>query len=105
MAANDPVNLMKFGDFVGHWFLHAYDQFEIWGFFCRHVKAVYEEGAEFMVALDTEQYIFGSTVMRKENWPQILHDHPEPNFSIDVDVPLIFDADQSVFELRGCHAR
>ncbi|CAL1147383.1 unnamed protein product [Cladocopium goreaui] len=112
MAANNPHMLMAHADIVGHWFLHSYDQYELWRYFIRHVRGVEEAGEEKMVALDTEQLIFGSTVFQKENWPELLND-AEPGIatkegkghSIDVDVPLVFDAPQRVFETHGCSGR
>eukprot|EP00435_Cladocopium_sp_Y103_P019892 s1661_g4.t2 len=112
MAANNPHMLMAHADIVGHWFLHSYDQYELWRYFIRHVRGVEEAGEEKMVALDTEQLIFGSTVFQKENWPELLND-TEPGIatkegkghSIDVDVPLVFDAPQRVFETHGCSGR
>merc|ERR1719414_77495 len=94
-AANDPQMLMAHSDIVGHWFLHAYDQYELWRFFIRHTLAVRYDGAKPIITLDTEQLIFGSTMFKKENWPGLL-DKSEGGFkgqhSIDVDVPLVFDA-------------
>eukprot|EP00439_Symbiodinium_sp_Y106_P041068 s1362_g5.t1 len=113
MAANNPQLLMAHADVVGHWFLHSYDQYELWRYFIRHVRAVEEGSEEKLVALDTEQKIFGSTVFQKANWPVLL-ESVEPGIafrngtkshSIDVDVPLVFDAPMSVFETWGCRAR
>ncbi|CAJ1361536.1 unnamed protein product [Effrenium voratum] len=112
MAANNPQMLMAHADIVGHWFLHSYDQYELWRYFIRHVRSVEEGQEERMVALDTEQLIFGSTVYQKANWPVLLN-NTEPGIatregkghSIDVDVPLVFDAPQSVFETYGCSGR
>eukprot|EP00413_Alexandrium_margalefii_P047098 CAMPEP_0204585794 /NCGR_PEP_ID=MMETSP0661-20131031/47125_1 /ASSEMBLY_ACC=CAM_ASM_000606 /TAXON_ID=109239 /ORGANISM="Alexandrium margalefi, Strain AMGDE01CS-322" /LENGTH=379 /DNA_ID=CAMNT_0051595379 /DNA_START=74 /DNA_END=1210 /DNA_ORIENTATION=+ len=109
MAANDPAMLMAHSDMVGHWFLHAYDQYEHWRYFIRHVMAARYEGEQLLLALDTEQLIFGSTVLQKENWPDLLDESVQGGVhgvhSIDVDVPLVFDAPQSLFEVRGCRAR
>merc|ERR1712232_475858 len=40
MVARQPELLQHHADVTGHWFLHAYDQYELWRFFIRHVMAV-----------------------------------------------------------------
>lgn len=109
MVARWPELLQQHADLVGHWFLHAYDQYELWRYFIRHMVAVETEGVEPFLALDTEQYIFGSTVVRRDNWPDLLG--PDVlggiagQHSIDVDIPLVFDAPQKLWKIRSCHAR
>merc|ERR1712150_229106 len=108
MAANDPQALMAHANIVGHWFLHSYDQYELWRYFIRHVRAAHDEGAELLLALDTEQMIFGSTVLQKSNWPGLLDNCQGGvmgQHSIDVDVPLVFDAPQELWEIKACRAR
>jgi len=105
MVALNPIQLQSYSEMVGTWFLHAYDQYELWAYFVRHVSEVWQQGVELMIALDIEQFIFGSTVMRQENWPQLLKDSEPAPHSIDVDFPLVFDASQSLFEIRSCHAK
>lgn len=108
MAANDPGMLMAHADVVGHWFLHSYDQYELWRYFIRHVMAVHDGEAELLLTLDTEQMIFGSTVLRKDNWPGLLEGSEGGvggKHSIDVDVPLVFDAPQELWEVSSCSAR
>lgn len=108
MRANNPQHVQAYADLVGHWFLHAYDQYELWLYFIRHVFAAHNGGEELLIALDTEQFIFGSTVMRKENWPNLLRESVPGvmgKISIDVDVPLVFDAPQSLYEIQKCQAR
>merc|ERR1712176_271008 len=110
MAANAPEMLRAHADIVGHWFMHAYDQYEYWRFFIRHVIAVVTgDEPDLLLSLDTDQQIFGSTVFRRDNWPQYLQGSQSwneiTNSTIDIDVPLVFDAPQSVFEIQACKAR
>mmetsp|Transcript_71323 Transcript_71323/g.163487 ORF Transcript_71323/g.163487 Transcript_71323/m.163487 type:complete len:166 (-) Transcript_71323:6-503(-) len=105
MVANNPAVLQQYGDSVGHWFLHAYDQYELWRFFLRHLQAVRDDGERLLCTLDVEQRIFASTVMKARNWPAYLGSHPVEQHSIDVDEPLVFDAPQQLFEVKGCRAR
>merc|ERR1719401_409473 len=74
MVAHQPELLQHHADITGHWFLHAYDQYELWRFFVRHVMAAHDQGKELILALDTEQLLFGSTVFRKDNWKSFLGD-------------------------------
>merc|ERR1712232_332380 len=107
---------MGYADIAGHWFLHAYDQYELWNYFIEGIKEVFSGASpadELPIALDTEQFIFGSTVFKKPNWPVLLEnvtpgipDKDGNKFhSIDVDEPLVFDAPQDLFEIQSCHAR
>eukprot|EP00927_Polykrikos_kofoidii_P057874 TRINITY_DN52099_c0_g1_i1.p1 TRINITY_DN52099_c0_g1~~TRINITY_DN52099_c0_g1_i1.p1 ORF type:complete len:409 (+),score=60.62 TRINITY_DN52099_c0_g1_i1:161-1387(+) len=109
MIARKPWLLQDYADSVGNWFFHAYDQYELWRFFIRHVEHVIIHDKELLVGLDVEQSIFGSTVLRQDYWPDLLAGampwSARANSSIDIDAPLIFDAPQSCFEIRGCHAR
>eukprot|EP00933_Yihiella_yeosuensis_P037397 TRINITY_DN31320_c0_g1_i1.p1 TRINITY_DN31320_c0_g1~~TRINITY_DN31320_c0_g1_i1.p1 ORF type:complete len:410 (+),score=64.29 TRINITY_DN31320_c0_g1_i1:111-1340(+) len=108
MAANNPQMLMAHADIVGHWFLHSYDQYELWRYFIRHVKHVLDGEEEALLALDHEQYIFGSTVFRKDNWLEYLNNSAggvNGEHSIDVDVPLVFDAPLEHWHVVGCKAR
>mmetsp|Transcript_173935 Transcript_173935/g.557528 ORF Transcript_173935/g.557528 Transcript_173935/m.557528 type:complete len:395 (-) Transcript_173935:59-1243(-) len=109
MVAHHPEFLMSHADRTGHWFLHAYDQYELWRFFIRHIFAVQEKRAKLLLGLDIEQLIFGSTVLRKDNWPSLLGEDVLGGVngvhSIDVDVPLVFDAPQELWTIRRCSAR
>merc|ERR1712194_542176 len=108
MIARQIELLQSHADMVGHWFLHAYDQYELWRYFIRHVLAVEEQGVRLLIGLDLEQEIFGSTVFRKDNWGGLLGDAlggVNGKHSIDVDVPLVFDAPQDLFTIQKCRAR
>jgi len=109
MVANDWQTWMNYADMVGHWFLQAYDQYELWRYVIRHTEAAFLGETELMLTLDTEQTLFGSTVLRKSNWNELLGDEVKGGVngehSIDVDEPLVFDAPQRVFEIgAGCRA-
>merc|ERR1711957_818061 len=49
MVARQPELLQHHADVTGHWFLHAYDQYELWRFVIRHIFAVQDQGAELLI--------------------------------------------------------
>lgn len=101
-SRQDADALMAKADRMGHWFLHAYDQFEI----CRFLLRQNETVASW-IALDVNQKLFGSTMLVRMNRPMLvplLNSTARPA-SIDINAGVEFNAPLEAFAFDGCAAR